>query len=242
MSTSVLLRLDGPLQAWGTHSMFERRDTQPYPTLSGILGLVGAALGQPREEHPGPLAALDVAVRVDDPGVPMEDFQTVGFDGWISAAGNVTVGEPKLSRRWYLADAVFTAALSGPAALLEQVPHAVAHPRRPLHLGRRCCAPASPILAGVSALGPLDALAVWPYQGRRPSPPARMEVVYALRGAPDGWTVADVPRGGRRFAVRAMTRTTVTVPTVPAARAAGNVDDDPFGLNDEEQGFFGAEE
>ncbi|MDW8358926.1 CRISPR-associated protein Cas5, partial [Thermus sp.] len=39
---TLLLRLQGPMQAWGTRSRFDQRDTWPYPTKSGVLGLLAA--------------------------------------------------------------------------------------------------------------------------------------------------------------------------------------------------------
>ena len=46
---TVLLRLIGPMQSWGTTSRFDERDTGKEPTKSGVLGLVAAALGIDRE-------------------------------------------------------------------------------------------------------------------------------------------------------------------------------------------------
>lgn len=42
---TLLLWLEGPLQSWGHDSQFDRRDTLPFPTLSGICGMLCAALG-----------------------------------------------------------------------------------------------------------------------------------------------------------------------------------------------------
>ena len=39
MST-LLLRLAGPLQSWGTDSKFEVRRTENEPSKSGVIGLV----------------------------------------------------------------------------------------------------------------------------------------------------------------------------------------------------------
>ena len=41
----LLLWLEAPLQSWGSNSKFGRRDTQRFPTKSGIYGLFLAALG-----------------------------------------------------------------------------------------------------------------------------------------------------------------------------------------------------
>ena len=44
MST-LLLRLAGPMQAWGADSRFDIRKTNREPTKSGVIGLLAAALG-----------------------------------------------------------------------------------------------------------------------------------------------------------------------------------------------------
>ena len=40
----LLLRLAGPMQAWGTQSRFTVRDTGLEPSKSGVIGLLCAAL------------------------------------------------------------------------------------------------------------------------------------------------------------------------------------------------------
>ena len=47
----LLLWLEGPLQSWGQDSKFGRRDTLAFPTKSGVLGLVCAALGAGGEQR-----------------------------------------------------------------------------------------------------------------------------------------------------------------------------------------------
>jgi len=49
--TVLLLRLAGPLQAWGVKSKFSIRATELAPTKSGILGMLAAAVRRPRT-HP----------------------------------------------------------------------------------------------------------------------------------------------------------------------------------------------
>jgi len=39
------LLLDGPMQSWGSASRFQRRTTGLYPTKSGVIGLICAAMG-----------------------------------------------------------------------------------------------------------------------------------------------------------------------------------------------------
>ena len=135
---TLLLRLAGPLQAWGTDSLFPaQRGTGLEPSKSGVLGLLAAALGRYREDSIDDLAALRFGVRVDLEGVPYVDYQTT--------ANILTAGEDlkptDVSRRTYLADAVFLAGLEGDRALLQPCYAALRHPARLLALGRRCCVP-----------------------------------------------------------------------------------------------------
>ena len=46
MPTTLLLRLDGPLQSWGVASRYARRDTLDHQSKSGVIGLCAAALGR----------------------------------------------------------------------------------------------------------------------------------------------------------------------------------------------------
>jgi len=156
MST-LLLRLTGPMQSWGLQSRFSDRDTSREPTKSGVLGLICAALGKPREEWPGDgfpllvdLAALRMGVRVDREGQPRYDFQTAkdvliadATPRQIEKASNLKPTEPSV--RHYLADAWFTVGLEGDRELLERIDDALAAPRWPLALGRKALVPGLPV-------------------------------------------------------------------------------------------------
>ena len=50
---TLLLRLAGPMQSWGTASKFRERDTGREPSKSGVVGLLAAALGRYLEVSPG---------------------------------------------------------------------------------------------------------------------------------------------------------------------------------------------
>jgi CRISPR system Cascade subunit CasD len=175
MTRTLLLRFDGPMQSWGV-AAFGDRPTLPFPTKSGIVGLLANAHGRGRDDEIEDLASLVTAVRADDLGQPMIDFQTAGRDGWRSADGRLHTDTTKIRRKGYLTDAVFTAALTGPSELVERTAAAVARPARPLFLGRRCCPPAASVLIGISTLPTVAALAALPYQGHLPVPPARFIV------------------------------------------------------------------
>lgn len=156
----LILRLAGPLQSWGERSHFNERDTAPFPTRSGVIGLLAAALGRPRGQSIDDLARLSMTVRVDRPGVLLRDLHTVG--GGLPAKATVTTAEGKkrsgdtgtlLTHRTYLADAAFTIALTdtppaGSDDVLPQCAHALRSPHWPLFLGRRSCPPEGPVLLG----------------------------------------------------------------------------------------------
>lgn len=137
---SVLtLRLAGPLQAWGASARFTRRTTESAPTKSGVIGLLAAARGIQRgdDKQLQPLADLRFGVRIDQPGTRLRDFQT--------AIHWPTEKSMPLSDRFYLADAVFVAAVEGELNLLTDLHDALKAPAYPPFLGRRSCPPAQPV-------------------------------------------------------------------------------------------------
>lgn len=155
---SVLaLRLAGPLQAWGASARFARRTTENTPTKSGVIGLLAAALGRPRTADLSDLAALRFGVRVDQPGARVRDYQT---------ARHLDTGEPMpVSERFYLADAVFVAAVeSGDEGFLADLDRAVRVPYFLPYLGRRSCPPSRPVDLGVHGGGLEDVLRALPWQ------------------------------------------------------------------------------
>jgi len=140
---TLLLRLQGPMQSWGTTSRFDERDTQLEPSKSGVLGLVCAALGRDRSEPVDDLAALTMGVRVDREGTPLRDYQTA--TGVLIATGKVDLGRTVVSPRYYLSDAAFLVGLEGDEHLLSRIHTALRHPHWPLCLGRKGCLPSPPV-------------------------------------------------------------------------------------------------
>lgn len=135
----LALRLAGPLQSWGDSSRFTQRLTRNEPTKSGVLGLLAAAGGRRRTDSIEDLARLRFGVRVDQPGRIVRDFHTA-----IRWHEKNTKGESPsmpLSYRYYVADAVFVAAVEGHRTLLEGLHEALHAPTFPLYLGRRSCPP-----------------------------------------------------------------------------------------------------
>ena len=165
--------LDGPLQSWGTSSRFQRRSTDAFPSKSGVLGLVAAAMGidKHRADEPErlrPLASLHFSVhrlpRVID-GEPLRvlrlgDYHTVGggydedTDRWarLSTPRKASGGPfgTVLTQRDYLTDAVFATVLRGSREFLEEIAAALRDPVWGVWLGRKCCVPATPVLGCVA--------------------------------------------------------------------------------------------
>ncbi len=156
---TLLLRLAGPMQSWGTQSRFSIRDTALEPSKSGVIGLLCAALGKPREEKPEDgfptlfqLASLKMGVRVNHPGTVKRDFQTAGGthlkankDYGVIKADAKSRGTV-VSERFYLSDADFLVGLeSSDQALLERLANALARPYWQLCLGRKAFVPALPV-------------------------------------------------------------------------------------------------
>lgn len=191
---TLLLRLQGPMQSWGTTSRFDERDTQLEPSKSGVLGLLCAALGRDRSEPVEDLAALRMGVRVDREGVPMRDYQTA--TGVLIASGKPDLTRTVVSPRFYLSDAVFLAGLEGKdRPLLERILAALRAPVWPLALGRKSFVPSLPVMLPNGLLDlPLEAaLRHWSPLLRQEPKPSTQEVRYLIEDAAEGSVRLDQP-------------------------------------------------
>lgn len=140
---TLLLRLQGPMQSWGISSHFTERDTAREPSKSGVIGLLCAALGKPRDADLEELTALRMGVRVDKEGILEKDFQAAQD---IMQADNKKVrSNPEISNRYYLADAVFLVGLEGDITLLQNIHKALQNPHWQQYLGRKAFPPGKPI-------------------------------------------------------------------------------------------------
>jgi CRISPR system Cascade subunit CasD len=180
----LALLLEGPMQSWGYTSRFTRRTTALHPTKSGIVGLLAAAmgidkLGSAESEEIRKLVTLRCTTLtlpkrrrgVELPMLRLDDYHTIG-GGYEKGADSMkkpraasgAVLGTVLSERHYLLDACFGVLLEGPEDQLRQIAERLQDPVWGVWLGRKCCVPASPILAGVevdasAALGRLLARA-----------------------------------------------------------------------------------
>ncbi len=185
----LLLRLDGPLMAWGEVTFDPRRPTQRFPTRSALAGLLANALGWRYRDGHLTTALQDslwYGVRRDREGEVLEDYQTVDLaretEGWtrwgIEKRGGGSAKDTHILNRHYLAGASFVVALrllDTPPVELSDVESALRHPARPLHLGRKSCPPATPLLQGsVQAETLLDALTALPLSDSFSNPQPEM--------------------------------------------------------------------
>ena len=170
---TLLLRLAGPMQSWGTQSRFTVRETGLEPSKSGVIGLLCAALGRGRAEPLDDLAALRMGVRVDFPGAMRLDYHTAGGGrlpdgspyGVRRALGGS--GDTVLSNRYYLADADFLVGMeSEDIDQLRRLDDALRNPVWQLCLGRKAFVPGVPVylLGGLLEGERLeDALTIYPW-------------------------------------------------------------------------------
>lgn len=136
---TLLIRLAGPMQSWGTRSRFDHRDTQLEPSKSGVLGMVCAALGRDRSQDVSDLAVLRMGVRIDRAGILQKDFHTAQN---IIAADGKKIHNTALSERYYLSDAVFLVGLeSKEKDILQTIHEALKTPYWSLSLGRKSFVP-----------------------------------------------------------------------------------------------------
>jgi CRISPR system Cascade subunit CasD len=211
---TLLLRLEGPMQSWGTQSRFTIRDTGLEPSKSGVVGLLCAALGKPRDEsHPAgaslpalsELAALKMGVRIDREGVLKSDYHTAQN---VAIASGGKLKPTELSRRYYLSGASFLVGLEGAGReLLERLDRALAEPRWQLFLGRKSFVPAGAVRVpgGLSEEPLREALLSRPWVGYgREQSPVRLRLVWDADADEGGEARQDVPISfaERRFTLR----------------------------------------
>lgn len=159
---TLTIRLTAPLQSYGNEATFERRTTGDYPSKSAVIGMISAALGYSRDDKRiEQLNDLKFAVRVDQRGINLTDFQTAHFKTVKWKEGR------KVTYRDYLQDAVFVAAVGGDEAAIEQIHSALKHPHYALFLGRRANVPAGALQMEMIDGDPVSVLSNLPWQASK---------------------------------------------------------------------------
>ena len=247
----LLLRLAAPLQSWGAASRHTTRGTLTMPTKSGVIGMVAAALGRRRGEDLSDLTQLRFGVRVDQPGRLLTDYHTVSGASHAprdpsgqrlpTASGSSLkpADSTKVTRRYYLADAVFVAGFEGPQDLAAHLAEALRHPRFALYLGRRSCPPAKPVLLGLLPSASLEAAletAEWqagPAERARYRGSSRVELAMAVEDPLGSDALPDQPVPSppfdRRFTERPFRHESVRI-SLPDATSAPVPAHDPMSL------------
>ena len=166
----LLLWLEAPLQSWGADSRYGRRDTLPFPTRSGVLGLLCCAMGRGGEQREWLEAMRPCSQTVfafprkgkkEAQIQPLlRDFHMVGSgyddsDSWQNmlvpktAEGKKPVGAgTKLTHRYYLQDMAFACILEVPDEFAEEVRARLEAPVWPICLGRKSCVPTALVFRG----------------------------------------------------------------------------------------------
>lgn len=193
MSDYLVFTLTASLAAMGDLAGHERRGSLTWPGRSAVLGLLGAAMGIPRDADFAALDALHVAVAVFDAGQPLRDYHTV--ETVPTAAAKRPQSRPEalalakgrtnttITLRDYRMAALYGVAVwGGDLAALQA---ALERPGFTLYLGRKSCPLAAPVGARVvEAAGPeaaLSALHLPPWR----SPATATVLVLDASDAPD---------------------------------------------------------
>lgn len=156
MSEYLILKLQGPMQSWGSHTYEDYRPSNGFPTRSAILGMLAACMGIDRADQKSQLAlsnSLVVAVRQDDgkggnqtlPVVRLTDFHTVEKARKVDGKEN---NNPVVSRREYLCDASFTVGITITDSAdysPDQIEKKLKSPVYTPFLGRRSCPMTRPL-------------------------------------------------------------------------------------------------
>lgn len=137
---TLIIKLAAPLQSYGNEATFNRRTSYRYPSKSAVLGMIAAALGYRRNNTKKitALNQLQMAVRIDQPGETLTDFQIIEYDRKKQ--------KRSLSYRDYLQDAVFVVAINGEDSQIAKIDNALYHPKFQIFLGRRANVPAGPLV------------------------------------------------------------------------------------------------
>lgn len=147
MSKFVVLVLDGTHQQWSDQGVGFVRMGRPFPTRSGVGGLIAAALGLQRTDSriDGLQAGIRVSSRILKEGTTRKEYQNIRLSDPSPKTGDVPYGDhtfPRQVWRWYLVDAAFQVAVevlpSCPFSA-DEILAALKTPAMPLYLGRKYC-------------------------------------------------------------------------------------------------------
>ena len=175
----LLMRFDAPLMSFGGVKVDQLANTDRFPSVSLLTGLLGNALGYNYRDG-GKLSALqenlDFAARWDVAPSALRDYQTVDTAkphmnqlGWTTRGlpeDRVTKGDTIQRYVHYWANGIMTVAIMLKAdkdCTVEDLKAALQRPSRPIFIGRKTCFPSTPLFIGIAdAENVLEALSKTP--------------------------------------------------------------------------------
>ncbi|WP_288862848.1 type I-E CRISPR-associated protein Cas5/CasD [uncultured Sneathia sp.] len=161
---TLLLKLSGPMQLWGTSSHFNTRHTDLYPSKSAIIGMLAASLGYRRDENEkinDLNKKIQLGIRVDQRGILSKDYHIARkFD----SKGNFDT--TYVTNRYYLQDAVFVVAINSEDEIIDMLENSVKNPYFQIYLGRRSFPVSADIILGVNDKSIIDNFNSLPWQAQ----------------------------------------------------------------------------
>ncbi len=163
MKHFLVMKLQGPMQAWGGHTYEDLRHSELIPTRSGILGLLAACLGVQRKDIQGLetlSSSISMAVRIDRAPRRIVDYHTIKEARRANRPPKD--GETVQSWREYLCDAAFTVILwerTAAEVTLDRIKQSLCRPVFTPFLGRRSCPISVPLF--VDMLDAMDVLSAF---------------------------------------------------------------------------------
>jgi len=164
----VLLWLEGPLQSWGYDSRYGRRESLNFPTKSGVLGIILAAMGAGGEQREllSDLSqyrhtVLSYVRAASTSPVQLRDFHMVGSgydtsDKWQNLLVPKTElgkasdgGGSKITHRAYIQDGAFAVVIEADEQLAQKIERSIREPVWDISLGRKSCPPSDVVSRGV---------------------------------------------------------------------------------------------
>ncbi|WP_353065450.1 type I-E CRISPR-associated protein Cas5/CasD [Arcanobacterium hippocoleae] len=171
MNESLYIRLAAPLQSWAGPAVTGNIvRTERFPTRSGLIGLLAAALGAKRGEFPNWLDDVEFVVREDRAPYFTDDFHTINYrpeaDEFrrrllIAERGKArgkkalvftpdAQGGTSVVNRTYLADGEFIVRITCEEHA-DELEDALGSPGFTTYLGRKAFAPEFPFYLGCGA-------------------------------------------------------------------------------------------
>ena len=164
----LLMWLEGPLQSWGDDSRYGRRESLPFPTKSGVFGLICAARGAGGDQKEWLAEHQNVEMTVlafsrnekDKSTKQLRDFHTVGngyddtdpfqllFIPKTSEGKAAVGGGSKITYRYYLQEACYAVILKLEDSQCSSIADAIQQPVWFTSLGRKNCVPSEWIFQG----------------------------------------------------------------------------------------------